>query len=137
MNHRNYGIPVIKPSPPNRGKTRVGAWSGSAIAGGIVIIVIVLCVVVLYGWARRSPSGMARPGQWPSFSLQISMKSDSSLMRPGGCSWRKITSLFGPLLLALPARTASHRKSFRSAIRMAEEFHRSTDHSLVWMGWRI
>jgi hypothetical protein len=41
MPHRPYGIPSPKPRPTSSGPTRV-EWSGGAIIGGIILIVIVL-----------------------------------------------------------------------------------------------
>jgi hypothetical protein len=42
MTHRHYGVPVPKPRPTYSGPTRAAAWSGGAIVGGIVVIMIVL-----------------------------------------------------------------------------------------------
>jgi hypothetical protein len=46
MTHRHYGVPVAKPRPTYSGPTRAAAWSGGAIVGGIIAIVIVLGFVV-------------------------------------------------------------------------------------------
>ena len=46
MTHRHYGVPVAKPRPTYSGPTRAAAWSGSAIVGAIIAVVIVLGFVV-------------------------------------------------------------------------------------------
>jgi hypothetical protein len=46
MPHRHYGVPIAKRRPTYSGPTRAAAWSGSAIVGGIIAIVIVLGFVV-------------------------------------------------------------------------------------------
>ena len=46
MTHRHYGIPVAKPRPTYSGPTRAAAWSGGAIVGAIIAVVIVLGFVV-------------------------------------------------------------------------------------------
>src|SRR2546423_14235081 len=46
MTHRHYGVPLAKPRPTYLGETRAAAWSGGAIVGGIITIVIVLGFVV-------------------------------------------------------------------------------------------
>jgi hypothetical protein len=43
MTHRHYGLPVAEPRP---GPTRAAAWSGGAIVGAIIAVVIVLGFVV-------------------------------------------------------------------------------------------
>ena len=46
MTHRHYGVPVAKPRPTCSGPTRAAAWSGGAIVGAIIAVVIVLGFVV-------------------------------------------------------------------------------------------
>jgi hypothetical protein len=46
MPHRHYGIPVGKPRPTYLAPTRAAAWSGGAIVGAIIAVVIVLGFVV-------------------------------------------------------------------------------------------
>ena len=46
MPHRPYGIPIAKRRPTYSGPTRAAAWSGGAIVGGFIAIVIVLGFVV-------------------------------------------------------------------------------------------
>jgi hypothetical protein len=46
MTHRPYGVPVAKPRPTCSGPTRDATWSGGAIVGGIIAIVIVLGFVL-------------------------------------------------------------------------------------------
>jgi hypothetical protein len=42
MPHRHYGVPTAKRRPTYSGPTRAAAWSGGAIVGGIIAIVMVL-----------------------------------------------------------------------------------------------
>jgi hypothetical protein len=42
MTHRHYGVPAANPRPTYTGETRAAAWSGGAIVGAIIAIVIVL-----------------------------------------------------------------------------------------------
>jgi hypothetical protein len=45
MAHRRYGLPAAKPHP-TYAVNRAAAWSGGAIAGGIIAIMIVLGFVL-------------------------------------------------------------------------------------------
>ena len=58
MPHRPYGIPSPKPRPTSSGPTRV-EWSGGAIIGGIILIVIVLGLIMYevtkIGTSRSEP----------------------------------------------------------------------------------
>ena len=42
MTHRHYGLPAANPRPTYTEETRPAAWSGGAIVGAIMAIVIVL-----------------------------------------------------------------------------------------------
>jgi hypothetical protein len=42
MTHRHYGVPAAKPRPTYSGPTRAAAWSGGAIVGAIIAVVILL-----------------------------------------------------------------------------------------------
>ena len=46
MPHRHYGVPIAKRRPTYSGPTRAAAWSGGAIVGAIIAVVIVLGFVV-------------------------------------------------------------------------------------------
>ena len=46
MTHRHFGVPVSKSRRTYTGETRATAWSGGAIVGGIVAVVIVLGFIV-------------------------------------------------------------------------------------------
>jgi hypothetical protein len=46
VTHRHYGVPVTKPRPTYSGPTRAAAWSGGAIVGAIIAVVIALGFVV-------------------------------------------------------------------------------------------
>jgi hypothetical protein len=46
MTHRHYGVPVAKPRPTCSGPTRAATWSGGAVVGAIIAVVIVLGFVV-------------------------------------------------------------------------------------------
>jgi len=46
MTHRHFGVPVSKSRRTYTGETRATAWSGGAIVGGIIAIMIVLGFVL-------------------------------------------------------------------------------------------
>jgi hypothetical protein len=58
MTHRHYGLPVAEPRP---GPTRAAAWSGGAIVGAIIAVVIVLGFVVYEVSKIVTHAGYATP----------------------------------------------------------------------------
>jgi hypothetical protein len=64
MPHRPYGIPSPKPRPTYSGSTRA-AWSGGAIIGGMILMVIVLGFIMYevskIGTHARNPATTAPP----------------------------------------------------------------------------
>jgi hypothetical protein len=61
MTHRHYGVPVAKPRPTYSGPTRAAGWSGGAIVGAIIAVVIVLGFVVYEVSKIVTHAGYATP----------------------------------------------------------------------------
>ena len=61
MTHRHYGVPVAKPRPTYSGPTRAAAWSGGAIVGAMIAVVIVLGFVVYEVSKIVTHAGYATP----------------------------------------------------------------------------
>jgi hypothetical protein len=61
MTHRHYGVPVAKPRPTYSGPTHAAAWSGGAIVGAIIAVVIVLGFVVYEVSKIVTYAGNAKP----------------------------------------------------------------------------
>jgi hypothetical protein len=61
MTHRHYGIPVAKPRPTYLAPPRAAAWSGGAIVGAIIAVVIALGFVVYEVSKIVTHAGYATP----------------------------------------------------------------------------
>jgi hypothetical protein len=55
MAHRHYGLPAAKPHP-TYAVNRAAAWSGGAIVGGIIAVVIVLVFISRPRQRHRRPA---------------------------------------------------------------------------------